>query len=67
MTTHAKMNKMNSYNIAVVIGPNIFPVNEKVAPKNKLMVKKVCDIIKVSNKMYIFILNASYIGIYCFS
>lgn len=48
VSTHARVNKMNPYNIAVVVGPNIFPVNEKVVPKNRLIVKKVCDIIKVS-------------------
>lgn len=51
------MNKMNPYNIAVVVGPNIFPVNEKVAPKNKLMVKKVCDIVRVSNNGSILLSN----------
>ncbi|CAG9813716.1 unnamed protein product [Phaedon cochleariae] len=46
VASYSKYNKMNSYNISVILGPNIFPVNEKIAPKNKLMVKKTCDIIK---------------------
>ncbi|KAJ8984189.1 hypothetical protein NQ317_011098 [Molorchus minor] len=40
-------NKMDTYNLAILVGPNIFPISEKVAPKNKLMVTKICDIIKL--------------------
>nr|CAI5839127.1 unnamed protein product [Callosobruchus analis] len=47
VSSHAKYNKMNSYNLAVLIAPNIFPVDEKIVPKNKLMHKKICDIVKL--------------------
>nr|XP_023017446.1 rho GTPase-activating protein 11A-like [Leptinotarsa decemlineata] len=47
VASHSKHNKMNSFNISILVGPNVFPVNEKVAPKNKLMVKKTCDIVKL--------------------
>nr|CAH7753407.1 unnamed protein product [Callosobruchus chinensis] len=57
VSSHAKHNKMNSYNLAVLIGPNIFPVNEKIVPKNKLMFKKICDIVKL------MIENSKHIGV----
>ncbi|KAJ8930618.1 hypothetical protein NQ314_016531 [Rhamnusium bicolor] len=47
VANHSNYNKMNSYNIAILVGPNIFPISEKVAPKNKLMVTRVCDIVKL--------------------
>lgn len=39
---------MNSSNIATVVGPNVFPISEKIDAKNKLMVTKSCKIIKVN-------------------
>lgn len=55
IAVHAKTNKMNSYNLALLISPNIFPLNEKMAPKNQLMIKKTCEITKImienSNKI----------------
>ncbi|VEN39770.1 unnamed protein product [Callosobruchus maculatus] len=57
VSSHAKYNKMNSYNLAVLIGPNIFPVSEKIVPKNKLMFKKICDIVKL------MIDNSKHIGV----
>ncbi|CAH1992424.1 unnamed protein product [Acanthoscelides obtectus] len=57
VSSHAKHNKMDAYNLAVLIGPNIFPINEKCVPKNKLMFKKICDIVKL------MIENAKHIGV----
>ncbi|XP_056639254.1 uncharacterized protein LOC130446807 [Diorhabda sublineata] len=54
---HAKSNKMNSYNLSLLISPNIFPLNEKMAPKNQLMIKKTCEITKI------MIENANKIGL----
>lgn len=42
---------MNSSNIATVVGPNIFPISEKIDAKNKLMVTRSCNIIKVNRSI----------------
>ncbi|CAG9853892.1 unnamed protein product [Phyllotreta striolata] len=57
ISAHSNYNKMNSYNLSLLIAPNIFPLNEKLAPKSKLMVKKTCEIVKS------MIDNSSSIGI----
>ncbi|XP_060536047.1 rho GTPase-activating protein gacN-like isoform X2 [Cylas formicarius] len=45
--TYSHSNKMTYSNLAIVIGPNILPVEEKIVPKSSLVVTKICDITKL--------------------
>lgn len=38
---------MDSYNLAVIIGPTIFPVDEKLANNTAHRLTKTCELFKV--------------------
>ncbi|XP_044263931.1 rho GTPase-activating protein gacJJ-like [Tribolium madens] len=58
VTQHSFSNKMNTYNLAIVISPAIFPIEEKLTPYNMQMrTAKFCDIVQI------LIENAPEVGI----
>ncbi|EFA06966.2 rho GTPase-activating protein 11A [Tribolium castaneum] len=58
VTQHSVSNKMNAYNLAIVISPAIFPIEEKLSPHNMQMrTAKFCDIVQI------LIENAPEVGI----
>ncbi|XP_030756674.1 uncharacterized protein LOC115882610 isoform X2 [Sitophilus oryzae] len=44
---YSSCNKMNFGNLSILVGPNIFPIDEKMVPKSSLMITKICDITKL--------------------
>ncbi|KAH1001122.1 hypothetical protein HUJ04_013373 [Dendroctonus ponderosae] len=40
-------NKMNFSNLSILVGPNIFPIDEKVAPKSSLTITRICEITRL--------------------
>lgn len=52
ITEHSLSNKMDAYNLAVVIGPSLFPTEEKIAPGAQQRLIKTCELFKV--KIIIF-------------
>ncbi|KAK5647345.1 hypothetical protein RI129_002237 [Pyrocoelia pectoralis] len=56
VSEHSHLNKMDSHNLAIVIGPTLFPIEEKSALNSTQRLKKFCDICKL------LIENASNIG-----
>ncbi|XP_050510477.1 T-cell activation Rho GTPase-activating protein-like [Diabrotica virgifera virgifera] len=57
ITLHSDSNRMDSYNLSLIIAPNIFTLTEKISPKNELVVKKTIDITQI------MIDNANSIGL----
>ncbi|KAK4885710.1 hypothetical protein RN001_001981 [Aquatica leii] len=57
VTEYAHLNKMDSYNLAVVIGPTLFPIEEKLLLNSAHRLSKICEICKL------LIENAPSIGI----
>lgn len=48
---------MNSYNLSVVIGPTLLPVDEKIAVNATVRLSKTCELFKViQEKWSIFII-----------
>ncbi|XP_022904499.2 rho GTPase-activating protein gacN-like isoform X1 [Onthophagus taurus] len=56
ITEFSNYNKMDAYNLAVVIGPTLLPVEEKVAPSATHRINKFCEVLKL------LIENANQIG-----
>lgn len=44
---------MNSYNIAVLIGPNILPVEEKLSLYTQYRITKTCELSKVITSVFL--------------
>ncbi|CAG9764719.1 unnamed protein product [Ceutorhynchus assimilis] len=40
-------NKMSFSNLSILVGPNIFPMDDKLAPKSSLTITRICDITKL--------------------
>ncbi|ENN72791.1 hypothetical protein YQE_10596, partial [Dendroctonus ponderosae] len=38
---------MNFSNLSILVGPNIFPIDEKVAPKSSLTITRICEITRL--------------------
>lgn len=38
---------MDAYNLAVVIGPNVFPTDEKIIPGTQQRLMRTCELFKV--------------------
>ncbi|KAF5304786.1 hypothetical protein FQA39_LY09563 [Lamprigera yunnana] len=57
VTKNSQLNKMDSYNLAVVIGPTLFPIEEKFILNSANRLSKFCELSKL------LIENASNIGI----
>lgn len=45
MASYASYNKMTFSNLAILVGPNIFPIDS--VPKSSLTITRICDITKV--------------------
>ncbi|XP_031354296.1 rho GTPase-activating protein 11B-like isoform X1 [Photinus pyralis] len=56
VSQHSSLNKMDSHNLAIVMGPTLFPIEEKSAFNSAQRLTKFCDICKL------LIENASDIG-----
>ncbi|KAF2885228.1 hypothetical protein ILUMI_20947 [Ignelater luminosus] len=57
VTQFSNVNKMDSYNLSVIIGPTIFPVDEKLANNTTHRITKTCELFKL------LIENACNIGV----
>ncbi|KAL1501514.1 hypothetical protein ABEB36_006821 [Hypothenemus hampei] len=57
VASFSESNKMNSNNLSIVVGPNIFPIDDKLAPKSSLKITKICEITQM------LIDNSQYIGL----
>ncbi|XP_066258989.1 rho GTPase-activating protein 11A-like isoform X2 [Euwallacea similis] len=40
-------NKMNFNNLSILLGPNIFPIDDKSVPKSSLTIMRICDITRL--------------------
>ncbi|KAF7272688.1 uncharacterized protein LOC143201564 isoform X1 [Rhynchophorus ferrugineus] len=47
VASYSSYNKMCYGNLAILLGPNIFPIDDKIVPKSSLMITKICDITKL--------------------
>lgn len=47
VSSFSTYNKMTFSNLSILLGPNIFPIDEKMVPKSSLMITKICDITKI--------------------
>lgn len=50
-----EFNRMDAYNLAVVIGPTLFPAEEKIPNNATLRMNKTCELFKVCRKTNSFI------------
>ncbi|KAI4467626.1 rho gtpase activating protein 11a [Holotrichia oblita] len=57
VTEYSMLNKMDAYNLAVVIGPTLLPIEEKLAPHATHRLTKICELFKL------LVENASAIGV----
>ncbi|GJQ76282.1 hypothetical protein Trydic_g2012 [Trypoxylus dichotomus] len=57
VTEYSTLNKMDAYNLAVVMGPTLLPIEEKLAPHATHRLTKICDLFKL------LVENASAIGV----
>ncbi|KAK9687853.1 RhoGAP domain [Popillia japonica] len=57
VTEYSMLNKMDAYNLAVVMGPTLLPIEEKLAPHATHRLTKICELFKL------LVENASAIGV----
>lgn len=56
MTEYSSLNKMDAYNLAVVMGPTLLPIEEKLAPHATHRLTKICELFKVSLSLFFLVL-----------
>lgn len=49
------LNKMDAYNLAVVMGPTLLPIEEKLAPHATHRLTKICELFKVCDNVIYYV------------
>ncbi|XP_050311629.1 LOW QUALITY PROTEIN: rho GTPase-activating protein 11A-like [Anthonomus grandis grandis] len=47
VASYSSYNKMTYSNLSILIGPNIFPMDDKLVPKSSFTITRICDITKL--------------------